>query len=161
MPRLTPVKWKILECIFLKDGFHFERQVGSHRSYIKEGILRPVIIPTYNEIDVDIIRSNMRTAGVPETHISNTWQNVSSLDLLEKQEKHQCQAYTVDKNATLYSNSVENKILNFERNFPSSILKMGKKEVSPEKPDLKSMDIVSENRNKLKNLFYRETRPPS
>ena len=30
---------------------------------------------------------------------------------------------------------------------------MGKKEDSPEKMDLKSMDIINENRNKLKNLF--------
>ena len=64
MPRITPVKWKILECIFLKDGFQFERQEGDHRSYSKKSVLRPVVIPTYNEIDVDIIRSNMRTAGM-------------------------------------------------------------------------------------------------
>ena len=64
MPRLTPVKWKILECVFMKDGFVFERQEGSHRSYVKEGVLRPVIIPTYPEVDVNIIRGNMRTAGM-------------------------------------------------------------------------------------------------
>ncbi|MBN1905073.1 MAG: type II toxin-antitoxin system HicA family toxin [Deltaproteobacteria bacterium] len=64
MPRLTTIKWKTLECIFLKDGFHFERQVGDHRSYSKKGILRPVVIPTYNTIDIDIIKSNMRTAGL-------------------------------------------------------------------------------------------------
>ena len=64
MPRLTPVKWKVLECIFLKDGFTFERQEGSHRSYIKKTILRPIIIPTYSEVDIDIIKSNMRTAGM-------------------------------------------------------------------------------------------------
>ena len=62
MSRLTPVNWKILECVFLKDGFVFERQKGTHRSYVKKGILRPVVIPTYKEIDVEIIRSNMRTA---------------------------------------------------------------------------------------------------
>ncbi len=64
MSRLTPVKWKILECIFLKDGFVFERQEGSHRSYSKKGVLRPVIIPTYPEVDVHIIRGNMRTANM-------------------------------------------------------------------------------------------------
>ncbi len=64
MPRLTPVKWKILECIFMKDGFVFERQEGSHRSYVKKGVLRPIIIPTYPEVDVNIIRGNMRTAGM-------------------------------------------------------------------------------------------------
>ncbi|MEN6438184.1 MAG: type II toxin-antitoxin system HicA family toxin [Syntrophobacter sp.] len=63
-PRITPVHWKVLECIFLKDGFAFERQESSHRSYTKPGILRPVVIPTYNEIDDDIIRGLMRTAGL-------------------------------------------------------------------------------------------------
>jgi len=64
MPRITPVHWKILECIFEKDGFIFDRQAGDHRSYIKPGVLRPVIIPTYKEVDDDIIHSNMRTAGM-------------------------------------------------------------------------------------------------
>ena len=64
MPRLTPVKWKLLECVFLKDGFVFERQQGDHKAYTKKGILRPVIIPTYKEIDINIIKSNMRTAGM-------------------------------------------------------------------------------------------------
>ncbi|MBW1707889.1 MAG: type II toxin-antitoxin system HicA family toxin [Deltaproteobacteria bacterium] len=62
MPRITPVNWKILECIFLKDGFTFERQQGDHRSYVKAGIIRPVVIPTYKEIDKNIIHANMRTA---------------------------------------------------------------------------------------------------
>ncbi|NLD36254.1 MAG: addiction module toxin, HicA family [Desulfatiglans sp.] len=64
MSRITPVKWKTLECIFLKDGFLFERQEGDHRSYSKKNVLRPIVIPSYNEIDVDIIKSNMRTAGM-------------------------------------------------------------------------------------------------
>lgn len=62
MPRLTPVSWKILECIFLKDGFTFKEQSGSHRMYEKDGVLRPVVIPTYKEVTVHIIQSNMRTA---------------------------------------------------------------------------------------------------
>lgn len=64
MPRITPVHWKTLECVFLKAGFAFERQESSHRSYTKAGCLRPVIIPTYKEIDPDIILSNMRSAGM-------------------------------------------------------------------------------------------------
>jgi predicted RNA binding protein YcfA (HicA-like mRNA interferase family) len=62
MPRITPVHWKILECIFQKDGFVFERQAGSHRSYARIGFYRPVVILTYKEVDVEIIQSNMRTA---------------------------------------------------------------------------------------------------
>jgi predicted RNA binding protein YcfA (HicA-like mRNA interferase family) len=56
MPRITPVHWKILECIFQKEGFIFERQTGSHRSYVKTGFHRPVVIPTYKEVDVEIIQ---------------------------------------------------------------------------------------------------------
>ena len=62
MPRITPVHWKVLECIFEKDDFVFERQQGDHRCYVKKGILRPIVIPTYREVDQDIIHSNMRTA---------------------------------------------------------------------------------------------------
>lgn len=62
MPRIIAIHWKILECIFLKAGFVYERQQGDHRSYSKAGFLRPVVIPTYKEIGIDIIQSNMRTA---------------------------------------------------------------------------------------------------
>ena len=62
MPRLTPVHWKILECVFKKAGFVFDRQQGDHRSYVRLGTRRPVVIPTYREIDTEIIRGNMRTA---------------------------------------------------------------------------------------------------
>jgi predicted RNA binding protein YcfA (HicA-like mRNA interferase family) len=64
MPRLTPVKWQTLECIFIKDGFAFEREEGDHRCYVEDGVLRPVVIPKYREIDLDIIRASMRTAGM-------------------------------------------------------------------------------------------------
>ena len=40
------------------------RQEGSNRSYVKPGILRPVVIPTYKEVPVSIIRSNLKTAGI-------------------------------------------------------------------------------------------------
>lgn len=62
MPSLKPVNWKILECIFQKDGFVFGREESSHRSYNKDGIPRPIVIPKYKEVDIDIIKSNMRTA---------------------------------------------------------------------------------------------------
>ena len=64
MPRLRPIHWKVLECIFQKDGFVFDRQQGDHKLYVKAGVIRPIIIPTYKEIDLDIIKSNMRTAGM-------------------------------------------------------------------------------------------------
>jgi len=64
MPRITPVSWRTLESVFLAAGFEFARQEGSHRSYVKKGVLRPVVIPTYDEIPVSIIRNNLRTAGI-------------------------------------------------------------------------------------------------
>jgi len=62
MPRITPVHWKVLEKVFLAAGFQFARQEGSHRAYIKQGIARPLILPTYTEVPVSIIRTNLKTA---------------------------------------------------------------------------------------------------
>ena len=64
MSRFTPVDWKTLERVFLAAGFTFARQEGSHRSYVKPGVERPVVIPTYNEVPVFIIRNNLKTAGI-------------------------------------------------------------------------------------------------
>jgi predicted RNA binding protein YcfA (HicA-like mRNA interferase family) len=64
MPKFAPVDWKTLERIFLSAGFQFVRQEGSHRSYFKQGIARPVVIPAYREVTVFIIRNNLKTAGL-------------------------------------------------------------------------------------------------
>jgi len=64
MPKFTPVGWKTLERVFLAAGFQFARQEGSHRSYTKPGVVRPVVIPTYREVPVFIIRNNLKTAGI-------------------------------------------------------------------------------------------------
>jgi predicted RNA binding protein YcfA (HicA-like mRNA interferase family) len=64
MPKIRPIHWKDLERVFLAAGFQFARQEGSHRSYIKPGISRPIVIPTYIEIPVSIIRNNLKTAGI-------------------------------------------------------------------------------------------------
>ena len=64
MPKITPVQWRTLEKVFLAAGFQFARQKGSHRSYIKTGVIRPVVIPTYDEVPVAIIHNNLKTAGI-------------------------------------------------------------------------------------------------
>ncbi|NIS69054.1 MAG: addiction module toxin, HicA family [Proteobacteria bacterium] len=64
MPRITPVHWRTLEKVFFAAGFRFARQEGSHRSYVKSGVSRPIVIPTYDEIPVSIIRNNLKTAGI-------------------------------------------------------------------------------------------------
>ncbi len=64
MPRFTPVEWRRLEAVFLAAGFRFVRQEGSHRSYVKAGVARPVVIPAYRDVPVFVIRNNLKTAGI-------------------------------------------------------------------------------------------------
>jgi predicted RNA binding protein YcfA (HicA-like mRNA interferase family) len=62
--RITPVSYQKLRRVFERDGFTFRRQEGDHMIFAKPSCLRPVVIPTYREIDVEIIKSNMRTASM-------------------------------------------------------------------------------------------------
>ena len=62
--RIVPIRWQLLEKVFLAAGFRFARQEGSHRSYVRPGTLRPIVIPTYSEVPISIIRSNLKTAGI-------------------------------------------------------------------------------------------------
>ncbi len=65
MPRITPVKWKVLHCVVISLGFTFSRQEGSHRIYTKKGCIRPLVIPAHTkELAVSIIKSNLKTAGI-------------------------------------------------------------------------------------------------
>ena len=75
--KLKPTNWQTQEAIFVKFGFIFEREKSSHRSYTKEGIVRPVVIPKYSEIGLDIIRSNMRTAGLSRKEYMKLLKEVS------------------------------------------------------------------------------------
>lgn len=62
MSRITPTDWRTLERIFVADGWQHARTKGSHRSYTKPGYLRPIVIPTYPDVGIDIIMSLLRTA---------------------------------------------------------------------------------------------------
>ena len=64
MAKFTPEHWRTVEAVFLAAGFRFVRQEGSHRSYVKAGVARPVVIPTYKDVPVFIIRNNLKTAGI-------------------------------------------------------------------------------------------------
>ncbi len=64
MPRLAPVHWRTVESVFLRAGFVFFRQEGSHRAYTREGTLRPVVIPAYGQVPVFIIKNNLKAAGL-------------------------------------------------------------------------------------------------
>ena len=71
MPRITPLHWKVLECIFTLYGFVFIRQSASHRMYEKDGVLRPVVIPVYDAISPDITTGLLRTSGMTREDFFN------------------------------------------------------------------------------------------
>ena len=64
MPRLFPTHWKTQVHIFELFGCLYRRKEGSHHILICPGAKRAVVIPEYEEIDVEIIKNNMRTAGM-------------------------------------------------------------------------------------------------
>lgn len=64
MQALRPVRYSVLVKVFERDGFSFSRQSGDHLIYIKAGVIRPIVIPAYDEVPVFIIKNLLRTAGM-------------------------------------------------------------------------------------------------
>jgi len=64
MTRIYPTDWKTQIKIFELYGCRYKRKKGSHHVLTFSGAKRAVVIPEYNEIDVDIIKNNMRTVGM-------------------------------------------------------------------------------------------------
>ena len=64
MARIIPVDCKTLVRVFELHGCKYKRKKGSHHILICPGAKRAVVIPEYDEIDVAIIKNNMRTAGM-------------------------------------------------------------------------------------------------
>lgn len=64
MPHLTSIHWKEFEKFLLYIGCTFERQKGDHRVYWRIGLKRPIILPTYKNLPIFIIRNNLRTLGM-------------------------------------------------------------------------------------------------
>lgn len=64
MPKFVPEHWRTVEAVFLAAGFPFVPQEGSHRSYVKPGVARPVVIPAYKDVPVFVIRNILKTAGL-------------------------------------------------------------------------------------------------
>ena len=62
MPRLVPQHYRVLIKTFEKAGFVVKRTSSSHIVMNTLGVDRPVVIPKYDEVDVDIIKANLRTA---------------------------------------------------------------------------------------------------
>lgn len=64
MPRLTPQRWRKLVKAFGLLGYSVSRQEGSHIVLVKPGAPRPLVIPCHGEVQVSIIKSNLRSAGI-------------------------------------------------------------------------------------------------
>ena len=64
MPRITPTSWRIPIRVFEAYGCQYKRKKGSHHVLTYPGAKRAVVIPEYSEIDVEIIKTNMRTVGM-------------------------------------------------------------------------------------------------
>lgn len=64
MSRIHPVSRKILLKIFQLYGCQYKRKEGSHHVLTFPGAKRAVVVPEYDEIDVDIIKNNMRTINM-------------------------------------------------------------------------------------------------
>ena len=63
-PQSGPVPYQTLIRVFQQDGFAFYRQEGDHRIYVKPGVRRPLVIPTYKAVPVFIIKNLLRTSGM-------------------------------------------------------------------------------------------------
>jgi predicted RNA binding protein YcfA (HicA-like mRNA interferase family) len=64
MTRIYPTDWKTQLKIFELYGCKYKRKTGSHHVLTFPGAKRAVVMPEYEEIDVDIIKNNMRTVGM-------------------------------------------------------------------------------------------------
>ncbi len=64
MPKLSPIHYRLLCCVFERDGFGQAREEGSHIIYTKTGVIRPIVIPKYRAVPVFVIRNNLRSAGL-------------------------------------------------------------------------------------------------
>ena len=64
MARIFATDWKTQIKVFEAYGCKYKRKKGSHHILTYSGAKRAVVIPEYNEIDLDIIKANMRTVGM-------------------------------------------------------------------------------------------------
>lgn len=64
MSRLLPSDYKTQLKIFQLYGCKYKRKEDSHHFLTYPGAKRAVVIPEYDERDIDIIKNNMRTVGM-------------------------------------------------------------------------------------------------
>lgn len=66
MPKISSINWKDFEKFLLFVGCEFKRQKGDHRIYWRSDLKRPIVLPTYRELPIFIIRNNIRTLGISQ-----------------------------------------------------------------------------------------------
>jgi predicted RNA binding protein YcfA (HicA-like mRNA interferase family) len=66
----------MLVAVFEKEGFTFNRQRGDHLIYTKPGVARPLVIPTYHEVPVFIIKNLLRSLGMSREKFLEALQNL-------------------------------------------------------------------------------------
>lgn len=64
MPKISPISAKKFRRIMEKAGFKCVRIEGDHYVFTRLGIIRPIVVPDWDEIPVFIIKNNLRTAGI-------------------------------------------------------------------------------------------------
>jgi predicted RNA binding protein YcfA (HicA-like mRNA interferase family) len=64
MARIVPISWRTLLKVFMMFGCLYKRKEGSHHVLSYPGAKRAVVIPEYDEVDVEIIKNNMRTVNM-------------------------------------------------------------------------------------------------
>lgn len=73
--RITPISWKKFEKFLLFIGCEFKREKGDHRTYLKPGLKRPIVIPRDDDLPVFIIKNNLKNLGLS---------NIEYLEILRK-----------------------------------------------------------------------------
>jgi predicted RNA binding protein YcfA (HicA-like mRNA interferase family) len=64
LPKIVPVPWRDFERVIIKAGCRFVRQEGDHRVYKKQGLKRPIVLPTDDNVPVFVIKNNLRTLNL-------------------------------------------------------------------------------------------------
>lgn len=64
MAKLAPIHWRRFEKFLLYVGCTFTREKGDHRIYVRDGLIRPVVVPRDTQLPIFIIRNNLRVLGV-------------------------------------------------------------------------------------------------
>ena len=70
MSQIKPIHWRRLTKVFEAEGWQLDRIAGDHLVYIKDGSVRPIVIPKSKEVQVFIILNNLKTAKISRDRYS-------------------------------------------------------------------------------------------